>query len=133
MRCERPPAGLTRGPLDLGLADQITAHGATWLDRRLLDREAVTTDAAFGAEVTAAMEKRAEHLAAEGLARRRAQRFVFARDLLATLRQRELDDASVPDCDRFRPAAPHFDRRRIRLGHLPTARKPRIRPLCHDR
>ena len=42
---------------------------------------------------TAAMEKRAKFLEAEGLARRRGQGIVFARDLLATLRKGELDNA----------------------------------------
>ena len=36
---------------------QETARGATWLDRRLLDAEAVASNAGFGAEVTAAMER----------------------------------------------------------------------------
>ena len=45
----------------------------------------------FGAEVRQALERRAEHLVAEGLARRQGQRVTFARDLLATLRNRELD------------------------------------------
>jgi hypothetical protein len=55
----------------------------------------VPSASGFGAEVTAAMEKRAEFLEAEGLARRRAQGIVFARDLLATLRKTELDDATA--------------------------------------
>jgi hypothetical protein len=78
---------------DLAIDQQVTARGATWLDRRLLDADAVASASGFGAEVTAAMEKRAEFLEAEGLARRRAQGIVFARDLLATLRKGELDDA----------------------------------------
>jgi hypothetical protein len=41
------------------------------------------------------MEARVEHLAEEGLARRQGQRVVFARDLLSTLRRRELDDAAA--------------------------------------
>ena len=39
------------------------------------------------------MERRIDHLADEGLARRHGQRVIFARDLLATLRRRELDRA----------------------------------------
>jgi hypothetical protein len=39
------------------------------------------------------MERRIDHLVGEGLARRQGQRVVFARDLLNTLRQRELDAA----------------------------------------
>jgi hypothetical protein len=37
------------------------------------------------------MDARAEHLADEGLARRESQRIVLQRNLLATLRRRELD------------------------------------------
>lgn len=38
-----------------------------------------------------AIEARTEHLIEEGLARREGERIVFARNLLDTLRQRELD------------------------------------------
>jgi hypothetical protein len=41
------------------------------------------------------MGARVDHLAEEGLARRQGQRVVFARDLLATLRRRELENASA--------------------------------------
>ena len=78
---------------DLSVETQIQAHGATWLDRQLLDRDAVHANAGFGAEVQTAMQKRTEHLIGQGLAERQRQRVVFARDLLATLRQRELDAA----------------------------------------
>jgi len=40
------------------------------------------------------MEARAEHLADEGLARRQGQRIIFARNLLDTLRRRDLDAAA---------------------------------------
>ena len=40
------------------------------------------------------MERRVDHLVEEGLARRQGQRGVFARDLLDTLRRRELDGVS---------------------------------------
>jgi hypothetical protein len=40
------------------------------------------------------MDARVDHLATEGLAHRQGQRVVFARDLLATLRRREMDDAT---------------------------------------
>ena len=48
-------------------------------------------DGGFGAEVQAAMKARAEHLIEQGLARRQGQQVIFARDLLDTLRERELD------------------------------------------
>lgn len=79
---------------DLSLQQQISAPGATWLDRQLLAREPVVTGNGFGAEVRVAMDRRVEHLAGEGLARRQAQRVIFARDLLITLRRRELNDAA---------------------------------------
>ena len=40
------------------------------------------------------MERRVEHLVGEGLAHRRSQRIIFARDLLNTLRSRELSAAA---------------------------------------
>jgi Protein of unknown function (DUF3363) len=45
----------------------------------------------FGQEVRDALTARAEHLVAEGLAQRQRTRVVMQRDLLATLRRRELD------------------------------------------
>ena len=80
---------------DLSLQQQIGAPGATWLDRQLLAREPVVTGGGFGAEVADAMERRVEHLAGEGLARRQGQRVIFSRDLLNTLRRRELDSAAA--------------------------------------
>lgn len=76
---------------DLPVAAQARADGATWLDRQLVAREpAVLGQGGFGAEVRVALDQRAEHLIGEGLARRQGQRVVFARDLLSTLRRREL-------------------------------------------
>ena len=79
---------------DLTLPQQITAPGATWLDRQLLAREPVVTGGGFGAEVRDAMDRRVEHLAGEGLARRQGQRVIFSRELLDTLRRRELNHAA---------------------------------------
>ncbi|WP_413993294.1 relaxase/mobilization nuclease domain-containing protein [Labrys okinawensis] len=77
---------------DLDLQAQVTAPGATWLDHRLVEREAMPlSQAGFGREVRDAMQARAEHLADQGLARRDGQRIVMQRELLATLRRRELD------------------------------------------
>lgn len=80
---------------DMDLAGQITAPGATWLDRRNLSGDGRDLGGGFGAEVRDAMEARAEHLADEGLARRRGQRIIFARNMLDTLRRRELDAAAA--------------------------------------
>jgi type IV secretory pathway VirD2 relaxase len=78
---------------DLNVEAQVTAPGATWLDRQLLARDAVMANGGFGSEVRKAMDRRVDHLASEGLARRQGTRVIFARDLLNTLRQRELDAA----------------------------------------
>jgi len=80
---------------DMPLEAQISSAGATWLDRTLLAREpAPLASGGFGAEVREALERRTDHLAVAGLARRQAQRAVFARDLLKTLGRRELDAAA---------------------------------------
>jgi hypothetical protein len=74
----------------------VTAPGATWLDRQLIGRTPPALgEGGFGAEVNAAMRARAEHLIEEGLARRQNERRIFARDLLSTLRKRELDDVGA--------------------------------------
>lgn len=81
---------------DLDLAAQIKAPGATWLDHRLVERDPMPLAmGGFGKEVRDAMEARAEHLAEEGLGRRQAQRVILQRDLLNTLRRRELDEAGA--------------------------------------
>ena len=80
---------------DLSIEAQVTASGATWLDRQLLAKDAPLSGGGFGAEVRQAMEARVDHLAAEGLAHRHGQQVIFARDLLATLRRRELEDAAA--------------------------------------
>lgn len=85
---------------DLTLQQQITAPSATWLDRQLLAREPTATGGGgFGAEVRNALERRVDHLAGLGFARRQGQRIVFARDLLTTLRGRELGAAAEKIAD----------------------------------
>ncbi len=79
---------------DLSIEMQVTASGATWLDRQLLAKDPPLSGGGFGAEVRDAMEARVDHLVEEGVARRQGQRVVFARDLLATLRRRELEEAT---------------------------------------
>jgi type IV secretory pathway VirD2 relaxase len=80
---------------DFPIEQQIRATGATWLDRRLVAKEGLSISATgFGREVHDAMDARAGHLMAEGLARRQSQRFIFASDLLKTLRSRELNEAA---------------------------------------
>ncbi|MCL8385826.1 relaxase/mobilization nuclease domain-containing protein [Xanthobacter aminoxidans] len=77
---------------DLDIDRQVTATGATWLDRQALSRApASLSEGGFGAEVRGAMERRADHLVREGLAERQGQRVAFARDLIETLRRREVE------------------------------------------
>ena len=81
---------------DLSVEAQVTAEGATWLDRRLIARDFDgMAETGFGAEVRVALERRADYLIGEGLARRQGQRLLFARDVLDTLRQRELAAAGA--------------------------------------
>lgn len=92
--------GLERSALavrsDLSVEAQVTAQGATWLDRRLLDQAPSSLGGdGFGGEVRTALAARADHLVTEGLARRQGQRVIFARNLLETLRERELGVAAA--------------------------------------
>jgi hypothetical protein len=85
---------------DLDLASQVSAPGATWLDRQLLAREPATSGQGFGRKVRAAMDERADYLASQGLARRQGQRLVLAQDLIETLKSRELDTATKDIAER---------------------------------
>lgn len=79
---------------DLDVDAQVTASGATWLDRQNIAREPVAlSEGGFGAEVRQAMSARAEHLVEQGLAERQGQRISFGRNLIDTLRRRELEAA----------------------------------------
>lgn len=75
---------------DLTLAEQMKAPGATWLDRQLIAREPVACGNRFGSEIREAMQARALYLEGAGLAQRRGQGFLFARDLIATLKGNEV-------------------------------------------
>ena len=77
---------------DLDISAQVMASGATWLDRQAIAREPLSlSDGGFGAEVQQAMDRRADHLAEQGLAERQGRSVVFARRLIDTLRRRELE------------------------------------------
>ncbi|OYZ74977.1 MAG: type VI secretion protein [Rhizobiales bacterium 24-66-13] len=92
-RSERRVALAVRSDLDL--QHQVNASGATWLDRQSIAREPVAmSDGGFGAEVREAMRRRAEHLVREGLAEQQGRRVVFSRNLIDTLRRREVDAAA---------------------------------------
>jgi hypothetical protein len=77
---------------DLSIEDQVTASGATWLDRQAVTREPVAlSQAGFGGEVREAMDRRADQLIEQGLAERQARGLVFARGLTGALRRREVE------------------------------------------
>ncbi|NYF32536.1 DUF3363 domain-containing protein [Sphingopyxis sp. JAI108] len=80
---------------DLPLAAQISAGGATWLDRRIVGGDKNVAAAGFGAEVGRAMDARSEWLEGEGLLRRTGGRLVPAPGLIDTLRRRELGEAAA--------------------------------------
>ncbi len=76
---------------DLNLDQQVAAEGATWLDRRLASREgADLSRAGFGAEVCVALDRRIDVLAQQGLASRDGDKITLGRNLIGTLRNREL-------------------------------------------
>ncbi|MES1937516.1 relaxase/mobilization nuclease and DUF3363 domain-containing protein [Salinisphaera hydrothermalis] len=115
---ERETEGVWRVPDDLpergrqydtqrlggGVAVELKSHlpierqarviGATWLDQQLIGGGKGLGDLGFGAEVKDALRERADFLTEQGLAEHRGQRIVLARNLLATLRGRELAQAA---------------------------------------
>ncbi|MDR9836755.1 relaxase/mobilization nuclease domain-containing protein [Herbaspirillum huttiense] len=115
---ERVAEGVWRVPADLaergrqydaqrlggGVAVELKSHlpierqtrviGATWLDQQLIGGGKGLGDLGFGAEVKDALRQRADFLAEQGLAERHGQRIVLARNLLGTLRGRELAKAA---------------------------------------
>ena len=114
---ERVAEGLWKVPDDLparghqydaqrlgGVAVELKSHlpierqahviGATWLDQQLIGGGKRFGDFGFGSEVKDALRQRADFLAEQGLAEHRGQRVVLARNLLATLRGRELAQAA---------------------------------------
>jgi len=80
--------------LHLSIERQARALGATWLDKQLIAEDAGIATIGFGGEVREAMRQRADFLVAEGLAEHRGDRVVVVRNLLATLRERDLTEAA---------------------------------------
>jgi type IV secretory pathway VirD2 relaxase len=96
---------------DLSIERQITATGATWLDRQAIAREPVALgQAGFGAEVREAMNARSDELVRQGLAERQGPGISFSRNLIDTLRRREvqaLGEKLAAETGRpFNPSAP---------------------------
>lgn len=77
----------------LPIEQQTRVIGATWLDRQLIGGGRRLGDLGFGSEVKEALQKRSDFLAEQGLVERRGQRVMLARNLLDTLRNRELAQA----------------------------------------
>lgn len=90
---------------DLALAEQVTARGSTWLDRQLLSSDPVQSGGGFGDLIEQAKRERAEHLVGQGLATRHGERIVMARNVLTTLRDRDL--ATAREAIAARTGLPH--------------------------
>ncbi len=75
----------------LPIERQVRVIGATWLDQQLIGGASGIADNGFGGEVRDALRKRSDFLIEQGLAERRGQRVILARNLLTTLREREID------------------------------------------
>jgi type IV secretory pathway VirD2 relaxase len=74
----------------LPIDQQVRAIGATWLDKLLVGDGSALIGQGFGAQVRDAMRDRVDFLGERGLAERNGLRVILARNLLSTLRQREL-------------------------------------------
>jgi len=74
----------------LPIERQVRVIGATWLDQQLIGGGKGLGDMGFGGEVQDTLRQRTDFLVEQGLAERRGQRLILARNLLATLRSREL-------------------------------------------
>lgn len=78
----------------LPIERQACVIGATWLDQQLIGGGRGLGDLGFAGEVRQAMQQRADFLVEQGLAEKQGQRVILARNLLATLRNRELVQAA---------------------------------------
>jgi type IV secretory pathway VirD2 relaxase len=78
----------------LSIERQARILGATWLDQQLIRGGKDLAQGGFGGEVRKALQRRADFLVEEGLVERHGPRMILARNLLATLRTRELEQAA---------------------------------------
>jgi len=78
----------------LPIERQTRVIGATWLDQQLIGGARGIADNGFGGEVREALWQRSDFLIEQGLGERRGQRVILARNLLATLRDRDIDSAA---------------------------------------
>ncbi len=79
----------------LSITRQTRAIGATWLDQQLIGGGKAIGERGFGRDVRAALQERADFLVEHRLAERRGRRVVLARNLLATLRERDIASAAL--------------------------------------
>ena len=77
----------------LSIEQQVRAQGATWLDHQMVGDARNLAPLGFGAQVRGALQDRIGFLVEQGLAERCGARVVLARNLLSTLRDRELAEA----------------------------------------
>jgi type IV secretory pathway VirD2 relaxase len=87
---QRAADGIIELRSHLSIEQQVRAQGATWLDHQMVSDTRNLSPQGFGAEVRGALQDRRDFLVEQGLAERRGARVVLARNLLATLRDREL-------------------------------------------
>jgi type IV secretory pathway VirD2 relaxase len=74
----------------LTIEQQTRVMGATWLDKQLVAGATDMAGGGFAGEVQEALRQRGEFLVGQGLARRSGNGLVLARDLLRTLRERDI-------------------------------------------
>ena len=79
----------------LSIKQQERALGATWLDQQLIAGGKRLGEGGFAAEVREAIRHRSDFLIEQGLADRRGQRVILARNLLATLCGRDIEAAAL--------------------------------------
>jgi type IV secretory pathway VirD2 relaxase len=110
---------------DLDLAGQERSHGSTWLDKQLIAAQPLTLGAGFGSEIETAKARRLEYLESVGLAQGHGDRFVLSRNLLGTLRERDLADAGASLSREFnlpyRQGRPHGDVSGVYHGRVQLA------------
>ena len=78
----------------LPIERQVRVIGATWLDQQLIGGAGGIADSGFGGDLREALRQRSDFLVEQGLAERRGQHVILARNLLATLRGREIEAAA---------------------------------------
>ncbi|CAG9931858.1 protein of unknown function [Candidatus Nitrotoga arctica] len=118
---------------DLPIERQARVIGAIWLDQQLIGGASGIVDNGFGREARGALRQRSDFLIEQGLAERRGQRVILVRNLLETLRRREIDAAAktiAAETGLTHCVVANGERV---TGHLPSQRTTRQRTLCDAR